>query len=95
LADLLVELGDEFLLVLAGRARCLKQLRQMLPDRALPLRDLDRMHLILPGNLAHCFDPQQGFESDLRLEGSCIPLPFGFVHSPAFSHARQNQKSLT
>lgn len=40
------------------------------------------MDLIFPGNLTHRFEADQGVQPDLGLEGSCVPLPFGFAHSP-------------
>src|SRR5664279_4733944 len=53
----------------------------MVPNHALPLRHLDRMHLVVPRNLSNRFDAHQGFQSHLRLEGTCIPFPFCFAHS--------------
>src|SRR5664279_708777 len=55
----------------------------MVPNHALPLRHLDRMHLVVPRNLSNRLDAHQGFQSHLGLEGACIPLPFSFAHSSA------------
>src|SRR5208283_4316554 len=55
----------------------------MVPNNALPLRHLDRMHLVFPCDLSNRFDAHQGFQPDLGLEGTCIPLPFCFAHSSA------------
>ena len=66
----------------------------MVPNHALPLRHLDRMHLVFPRNLSNRFDAHQGFQSHLRLEGTCIPFPFCFAHSPAFlSYPAEPEKS--
>src|ERR1017187_410745 len=55
----------------------------MVPNHALPLRHLDRMHLVVPRNLSNRLDAHQGFQSHLGLEGACIPFPFSFAHSSA------------
>src|SRR5664279_5551443 len=66
----------------------------MVPNHALPLRHLDRMHLVFPCNLSNRFDTHQGFQSHLRLEGTCIPLPFDLAHSSAvFSCPAEPEKS--
>src|ERR1035437_9419723 len=55
----------------------------MVPNHALPLRHLDRMHLVVPRNLSNRLDAHQGFQSHLGLEGACIPFPSSFAHSSA------------
>src|ERR1017187_10086197 len=55
----------------------------MVPNHALPLRHLDRMHLVVPRNLSNRLDAHQGFQSHLGLEGACIPFPFSIAHSSA------------
>src|ERR1039457_1629448 len=55
----------------------------MVPNHTLPLRHLDRMHLVFPCNLSNRLDAHQGFQSHLGLEGAHIPFPFSFAHSSA------------
>src|ERR1035437_3213147 len=55
----------------------------MVPNHTLPLRHLDRMHLVVPRNLSNRLDAHQGFQSHLGLEGAAIPFPFSFAQSSA------------
>jgi len=87
------------------RKNLLSYLRQPFLHLALPLADLRRVHLILPGDLGHGLISNQRFQSDLRFECSTVSFPFCFhldvcslLVSRSFASRRAGQqtpKSLT
>src|ERR1035441_5411005 len=83
LTDLLMQLRNQLLLVLAGRLRRLEELRKVVTDNPLPLRHLDRVNLVLAGNLPNRFHAHQSFQSDFGFEGTCVSFPFSFTHGSA------------
>jgi len=92
LANLLVQLGDQLLLVLRPRLPRLEQFGHVIPNRRPPLRDLRRMHRILSRQLRDRFQPHQGFESHFSLEGRTVSFPFCF-HKSALSYLQQTGKN--
>ena len=87
-----MQLRDQLLLILRAGSSRLKQLRQTIPDRRFPLRDLRRMHRVLSRQLRDRLKPHQGLESHFGLKGRTVPFAFGF-HASAFSHLQQTQES--
>src|ERR1035441_7299062 len=83
LTDLLMQLRNQLLLFLAGRLRRLEELRKVVTDDPLPLRHLDRVNLVLAGNLPNRFHAHQSFQSDFGFEGTCVSIPFSFTHGSA------------
>lgn len=55
----------------------------MVTDDPLPLRHLDRVNLVLAGNLPNRLHAEQSFQSDFRFEGTCVSFPFSFTHGSA------------
>src|SRR5438552_18831920 len=56
----------------------------MIANDSFPLRHLHRMYLIFSGNLPDRFDAHQRFQSNLGLEGTCVPLALSsFAHGSA------------
>ena len=94
LTDLLMQLGNQLLLVLLARLPGLEQLGHVIPNGRPPLRDLRRMHRILSRQLRDRLKPHQGFESHFGLKGRTVPFAFG-SHASAFSHLQQTHESLS
>src|SRR3984957_2468143 len=94
LTDLLMQLGNQLLLILRARLPGLEQFGQVIPNRRPPLRDLRRMHRILSRQLRNRLKPHQGFESHFGLEGRTMPFAFRF-HKSALSYLQQTDKSLS
>jgi hypothetical protein len=92
LADLLMQLGNQLLLILRPRLAGFKQFGHVIPNRRPPLRDLRRMHRLLSRQLHDRFQPHQGFESHFGLEGRTVPFAFCF-HKSALSYLQQTGKN--
>jgi hypothetical protein len=71
-----VKLRHQPLRVLVLTRRRVEQLRQPIPNHALPLRDLYRVNLVFAGNLPDRFQPDHRFHSDLRFEGPTVSSAF-------------------
>ena len=84
LTNLLVQLGNQLLLVLRPGLPGLEQFGHVIPNCRPPLRHLGRMHRILSRQLRDRLKPHQGFESRLGLEGRTMPFAFSF-HKSALS----------
>ena len=95
LTDLLMQLRNQLLLILALRGRRrLEQLRQTVANDSFPLRHLHGVNFVLPGNLPDCFHAHQSFQTDFRFEGTAVSFTFSFTHSSAvFSYSAEPEKS--
>jgi hypothetical protein len=94
LTDLLVQLGNQLLLILCSGLPGLEEFGHVIPNRGPPLRDLGWMHRILSRQLRDRLQPHQGFESHFGLEGRTMPFAFSF-HKSALSYLQQTDKSLS
>src|SRR5208282_4322353 len=94
LTDLLMQLGNQLLLVLCAGLSWLEEFGHVIPNRGSPLRDLRWMHCILSRQLRDRLKPHQGLESHFSLEGRTVSFPFCF-HKSALSYLQQTDKSLS
>jgi|GEM_PF-1474965 len=78
LANLLMQRGDEFLLILVLTAIGIKHIGQMFPEGGFPLTDLNGMDVVLAGDLSHGFDADERIQRNLGLEGRTMSFSFCF-----------------
>ena len=78
LADLLMQLRNQLLLIFRPRLPGFEQFGHVIPNRRAPLRHLRWMHRVLSRQLRDRLKPDQGFESHFGLEGRTMPFAFCF-----------------
>ena len=78
LPNLLMQLGNQLLLILRPGLPRLKEFGHVIPNRRSPLCHLRRMYPVLSRQLRDRLKPHQGFESHFGLEGRTMPFAFCF-----------------